>query len=88
MTTLKKFNTDYDKSPWEKVSVDELKTPRAGKICYGASYWAITDDGFALFYRGSAQCNTVKSIVESIRSDCKVEFIEMAFVSHNCRDYF
>lgn len=81
--------SEYDKPKWIKVSVDDLTTPKPGRICKGPAWWAITDDGFALFYKSmsSPQCNADKRIVERVRPDCTPRFIEMAFVDHNCGDY-
>lgn len=85
--------SDYNnKKYWKKVPLDEIKTPRVGKICYGASYWSVTEDNCVLFYRGhSPQCNNNEYCAESIRKKihptCRLEYIEMAFIDHNCEDY-
>ena len=76
--------SDFKKIPLEKLT----KTPSQDgeyRLITNA-YWAITDDGCALKYRGySIQCNKHKNIVESIASQdshpaTKVMFIERAWL--------
>jgi hypothetical protein len=71
------------------MTIAELTTPKAGRICYPAAYWAVTDDDCVLFYKAyySPQCNASESVVKHIRPDLKYKFIEMAFLPHNCHDY-
>ncbi|HJV75400.1 MAG TPA: hypothetical protein VJ654_14330 [Noviherbaspirillum sp.] len=80
---------NYNQKPWIKMPLSELTTPKPGRLCKAPAWWAVTDDGCALFYKtyGSPQCNTDRRIVERIRPDCKQVFIEAAFVPHNCSDY-
>ena len=77
---MSRFHADYERHPWRKVPLSKLTTPMAGLVCYGPAWWAVTHDGFALFYGSSPQCNRVKEIVERIRPDCTPQFIEMAFI--------
>lgn len=81
------FHTDYDKAPWRKVSVEDLTTPKPGRLVMGGRWWAITKDGFALYYKTSPQCNSNKAIVEKILPDCTPQWIELAFEDHRCSDY-
>lgn len=79
---------DYSKKPWVKIPIEEIKTPKAGKACYGPAWWVVTPDDCVLKFRGhSFQCNTDKAIVEYLIAKthhrCRAEFIEMAFVSKN-----
>ncbi|HYN54355.1 MAG TPA: hypothetical protein VES38_06595 [Methylotenera sp.] len=86
---MNEISTDYNSKPWIKMSVEDLTTPKAGKICFHPAYWALTDDGCVLFYKsyGSPQCNMNEEIVKRIRPALKVIFIEIAFVPHTCSDY-
>lgn len=75
-----------------KVPLEKLKTPKAGRLCYGPSWWTVTDDNCVLFYkRFSPQCNADRRCAESIRDrlypGLRVEFVEMAFIEHDCHDY-
>lgn len=74
---------DYNKPPWTKVTLEELQTPRGGKIVYEDRWWAVTD-GCVLFYKGSPQCNYVRRVIERIRPDCTPTFLPVAFVEHRC----
>jgi len=82
------FHTDYSRAPWIKVSIEDLTTPKPGYLVHGPAFWAITDDGFALLYKGSPQCNTNESIVKHIRPDCTPRFIEISYLPHRCSDYY
>ena len=79
--------SDYNEAPWVKISIEELTTPKPGYIVHRAAWWAITDDGFALLYKGSPQCNTNRLIVERIRPDCKPKELGFTFLPHRCSDY-
>ena len=74
-----------------KMPVEDLTTPAAGRIVYGASYWIVTADNNVLFYKGyySPQCNSNKAIVErfSRPADSSIVFIPIAYLPHNCHDY-
>lgn len=78
------FHTDYDRAPWRKMTLQDLTTPKPGRICMGPHWWAVTDDGCVLFYGNSPQCNTDRRVVEHVRKDCTPKLIEMAFVPHRC----
>ena len=81
---------EYDyPNRWIKMKVEDLLTPKEGRVCYGPRWWAVTEDDCVLFYKSynSPQCNTVKSICEHIRPDCRVEFFDIAFVPHKCEDW-
>ena len=83
------MDDDYNRPPWIKMTLAELTTPRSGKICYGAAWWALTDDDHVLFYKsyGSPQCNTNRAVVERIRPAMKYVYVSMAFLPHKCSDY-
>ena len=78
----------FDKIPIEKLS----ETPSESGFYYLMKdrYWAVDEDGNALFCRGaSPQCNTNKTIVERIvagekHPGVKVVFIENAWTPHDC----
>lgn len=78
------FHTDYDKAPWRKVPIEELTTPKPGKIVRCGRWWAITKDGFALFYKSSPQCNPDKAVIEHIRPDCTPQWLEITYQDHDC----
>jgi len=84
---MSNFHTDYDKAPWRKVSIEDLTTPKPGYLVHGPAWWAITSDGYALFYKSSPQCNTNKSVVERIRPDCTPQYIPLSFEPHRCADF-
>lgn len=86
---MSEVHNDYDRAPWIKMPLSELITPKPGRICVGARWWAVTDDGCVLFWRShrSPQCNAVREVVERIRPDLTPQFVEMAFVPHRCSDY-
>lgn len=80
-------------SDFVRMPMTELTTPRNGRRCIANHWWAITEDGDALFYAPvrygrrkywSPQCNTSKSLVEHISKDRVIEthpvFIAVAFV--------
>jgi len=79
-------------SDFVRVPVSEITTPKAGRICYGPSWWQVTENDEVLFYKRiwhSPQCNVNKSIVERLKRPFvkEIRFIEMAFLPHNCGDY-
>jgi hypothetical protein len=82
-------STNYDTKPWIKMPVDELVTPKAGKICKGPAWWAVTPDNCVLFFKSynSPQCNQQKAIVERIRPGLEAREIPMAYLPHRCEDY-
>ena len=77
------------KDQFIRMPLSELTTPKGGRICMADMWWAVTDDGYALFFKAYywPQCNAVKAIVERIRPDCKAVFVPFAYVPHNCSDY-
>jgi hypothetical protein len=80
---------NYDEKPWIKMPVSELMTPKAGKMCKAPMYWAVTPDDCVLFFKtyNSPQCNTIKELIEHVRPNMEIRFIETAFVPHNCSDF-
>jgi hypothetical protein len=80
---------DYnDPKFWTKVPLEDIKTPKTNKMCVGQRFWAVTDDNCVLFFKGhSPQYNHSEAILKRIRPDCRVEYIEMAYVQHDCRDF-
>lgn len=80
--SLKLNDKDY-----KKISILELTTPKAGKICRGAA-WYVTDGENVFLYKGtSLQCNSNKAVIEHLYPDEKYIHLEMVFVKHDCRDY-
>ena len=79
---------DYTKKPWIRMTLEDLATPKPGRICKGPAWWAV-HDGCVLFFKSyaSPQCNAHKAIIERIRPDCTPTFIETSFVPHRCEDY-
>jgi hypothetical protein len=75
------------------VPLAKLTSPRSGR-CIANHWWAVTDDGHALFYKwsrrsvsgSSPQCNTDKRIVEHIMQhhpfNVHAEFIPAAYMAH------
>lgn len=56
---------------WILVPLDDLKTPRGGRIVLGPRYWAVVTRAevkYALFFQAyySPQCNVMKTVVEHI----------------------
>lgn len=78
---------DYDDPMYLRIPLEDLKTPKPGRLCVGPRYWAI-HDGDALFYRAysSPQCNVYESIVRRLAPGLDCVFVEMAFVPHRCQD--
>lgn len=79
---------------WIYVPLSDLITPKAGRICLGPRWWAITENKEALFYKyyGSPQCHQQKEVVDRVFKHPKGEpyeavFLEAAFVPHRCSDY-
>ena len=54
---------DLTKKPWRKVPLAEITTPKAGLVCYPASWWLVIDE-CVLFYGSSPQCNTDRRVVD------------------------
>ena len=80
---------------WIKVPVSDITTPKAGRIVYGARWWAVTDNDEVLFYESycSPQCNPNKAVVDHVlnrESDMPKttpRYFEFTFLPHDCRDY-
>lgn len=79
---------------WIFVPVSDLMTPKAGRLCYGPRWWAVTENDEVLFFDsyGSPQCNISESIVKGLGKgfdapETTTKFIWMAFVPHRCSDY-
>lgn len=79
---------------WILVPADDIKTPKPGRLCYGPRWWCVTENNEVLFFDEywSPQCNTSKSIVERLGCGFDApkttpQFIEIAFLPHNCSDY-
>lgn len=56
-------------------------------------YWVVTEDDCVLFYKGSAQCNSSKAVVDKwgidreVFKNSRTELIENAWMLHDCSDY-
>lgn len=81
--------TGYDHAPWIKMPLHELTTPLPGRLVVGARWWAVTPDKCVLFYKThtSPQCNVDRRIMERLRPELDLQFIELAYVPHRCGDY-
>ena len=81
--------TDYNAKPWIKMAVDDLTTPKPGRLIHSPAWWALTDDRCVLFYKSysSPQCNTSRQIVERVRPGCDMMFIAVSYIPHNCSEY-
>ena len=84
-----------DLTNYHLKSIEDITEPKAGKWCYGPSWWIVTPDRQVLFFHGgkrrrmgSPQCNPNKTISEHIQKrmyqDCTVELIPMAYLTHDC----
>jgi hypothetical protein len=73
---------------WIRMSLEDLKTPKPGRICYGPAYWLV-EDGQVKFFKGygSPQCNMHESIMRRLHPEGELVFLEVAFVPHRCSDY-
>lgn len=81
-------------SKWIRMSMDEVTTPKSGRICYTDRWWVVTRNNEVLFYKSytSPQCNHNKAVVDhALRNiqivECTVQFIPVAFIPHRCSDY-
>lgn len=76
-------------SDWIYMTLEDLKTPKPGRLVFGPRWWAVNERNEVLFFRsyGSPQCNKVREIVERIRPGLRTEYVEIAFIPHNCSDY-
>jgi hypothetical protein len=79
---------------WILVPVDDITTPKPGRICYGPRWWKVTAENEVLFFDAyySPQCSVSKSVVERTGKgydapQTEPRFIEMAFIPHKCTDY-
>lgn len=79
---------------WILAPLEDIKTPKPGRICYGPRWWAVTPDDKVLFFDtySSPQCNINRSIVERLGKGFNAPetipvYVEMAFLPHNCSDY-
>jgi hypothetical protein len=68
-------------------------TPKAGRICYGPSYWLVTAADEVLFYKGhSPQCNVSFEVARYLLTTLnlvaqgaqRIQYVEMAYLSHRC----
>lgn len=71
--------TDYTRKPWRKVPLREITTPKPGMIVKAPAWWAVTTDGFALFYGHSPQCNSDRAVIEAVRPDCNPWFLPITY---------
>ena len=76
------------------MDLEDIKTPKPGRICYGPSWWAVTKDYQVVFFGSycSPLCNTNESIVKRFRGENSeifehIAFLEMSFLPHDCSDY-
>jgi len=83
---------DYDSKEWTKVPLETIKTPQPHNMVCGPSYWIVTPDECVLRFRESswqhnAYEDIIKHMIETIHVGCRIEYLPVAFVPHDCRDY-
>tara|TARA_R110000868_G_scaffold246606_1_gene503197 strand:- start:44 stop:334 length:291 start_codon:yes stop_codon:yes gene_type:complete len=88
------YDGHREQGRWILAPVDDISTPKPGRICYGPLWWKVTDNNEVLFFDtyGSPQCNTNKAIVERRgfgfdAPKTTPKFLEIAFLPHRCSDY-
>lgn len=76
---------------WIFAPIDDIRTPKPGRICFGPRWWAVTNSGEVLFFDtyGSPQCNIHQSLVARLGKgfdapETHPRFIEMTFIPHRC----
>jgi hypothetical protein len=86
---------------FRRMSLDELTTPKPGRLCYGPAWWTVTAEREVLFFMpgkrrdyGSPQCNSNEDCARYLHRSKEqefpgstVEFVPMAFIPHDCNDY-
>jgi len=83
---------------WILVPLSDITTPKEGRICYSSRWWLVTSNNEVLFYKSynSPQCNGNKKLSEYLAgriskeiedSNLTCQFIDMAFIPHDCGDY-
>lgn len=73
-----------------RMPLAELTTPRDGAQVYKDRWWAMTEQGEALFYKSYShpQCNSARSIAERLAPmKNHIEFVPLAFVPIIWADY-
>ena len=82
---------DYKHPPWTRMHIDEVRTPRVGRICYGPAWWIVTPDDYVLFSGQNCtrpQCNedlrVTEMLVRRCHPECHPVFVDMAYVPHEC----
>lgn len=84
---MSKAKLDFNGPDFERIKLEDIQTPKTGKICLGQRWW-VTDGEHVFFYKKSSpQCNLSKQVLEHCFPEHQHIYIEMAFVKHNCRDY-
>lgn len=64
-----------------KISIETATTPSDEALVKMNRWWVVTPDSEILFYKGcSAQCNTDRSIAESIAGDKGLDVVYLACV--------
>jgi hypothetical protein len=65
MVKIKVEDSHRIEGNWIFVPIDDLITPKAGRICYGPSYWVINSKREVVFWKdyNSPQCNLTKAIL-------------------------
>jgi hypothetical protein len=77
-----------DEKVWKRMSLEDIRTPKAGRICIGPRWWSV-HNGDCLFFRGyySPQCNKDEEILKRICPELERIYLDMAFIPHSCGDY-
>ena len=72
--------------------LDDILTPKPGRICFGPAYWLVNDQNevsFCMFY-SNAQCGmNEQQVNHAAQTDFKnrhVLFVPMAFLPHECQE--
>lgn len=84
------FTSDgYDKPHWLKMSLEELTTPKEGRVCRLGRWWAVTEQNEVLFFKRhtSPQCNYNVEVMKSIHPEARHVFVPVAYVPFNVNDY-
>lgn len=75
---------DPDAAPFTYIPLDELTTPRSGRVVVDG-WWAVHPERGAVVFRGSPQYNTDQRITQQVRVDlypwAEIRLIPLAFMA-------
>lgn len=79
---------------WIKIPIEDITTPKMGRICYTDRWWVLTPNNEVLFYKSytSPQCNINKAVIDHAllklhAEGCTAQFLPVAYLPHRCSDY-